>query len=58
MTDLNLDFSGGQNSWFDFWHTHVDWKGKGNDNWKSRLAIPETIDTAVERIEKGIEELS
>lgn len=22
--------------WFDFWHTHYDWSGLGNYNWKSR----------------------
>ena len=37
MTDLDLDFSGGQKSWFDLWHTHVDWKGQGNDSWEARL---------------------
>lgn len=30
MTDLNLDFSGGENSWFDLWHEHPDMNGKGN----------------------------
>jgi hypothetical protein len=34
--ELKLDFSGGSQSWFDFWHTHVDWDGKGNTNWKTR----------------------
>lgn len=33
---LNLDFSGGPKSWFDLWHTHVDWDGKGNKNWTIR----------------------
>lgn len=33
---MNLDFSGGPKSWFDFWHTHVDWDGKGNKDWKTR----------------------
>ena len=37
MTDLDLDFSGGPNSWFDFWHTHVDWQGHGNGSWEARL---------------------
>ena len=32
----NLDFSGGTNSWFDLWHTHIDWDGKGNKSWKQR----------------------
>ncbi|MBD0296597.1 MAG: hypothetical protein ICV84_15595 [Flavisolibacter sp.] len=34
---MDLDFNGGPNSWFDFWHTHVDWKGHGNDSWEARL---------------------
>jgi len=33
---LNFDFSGGPTSWFDFWHTHADWDGKGNKDWHSR----------------------
>jgi hypothetical protein len=33
---LNLDFSGGPQSWFDFWHTHVDWDGEGNKDWRTR----------------------
>lgn len=27
-----LDF----NEWFDFWHTHNDWDGKGNESWEKR----------------------
>jgi hypothetical protein len=34
--ELKLDFSGGPGSWFDLWHTHVDWDGKGNKDWKTR----------------------
>jgi hypothetical protein len=30
----NLDF--GEESWFDMWHTHVDWDGEGNKNWEKR----------------------
>jgi hypothetical protein len=26
----NLDFSGGENSWFDLWHIHTDLEGIGN----------------------------
>lgn len=29
------DFS----SWFDFWHTHPDWKGKGNKNSETKIWI-------------------
>ncbi len=31
-----LDFSGGQGSYFDFWHLHVDFDGDGNRDWKTR----------------------
>lgn len=34
--ELNLDFSGGPKSWFDLWHMHVDWDGKGNKDWGTR----------------------
>ena len=30
----NLDFV--EESWFDMWHTHVDWDGEGNKNWEKR----------------------
>ena len=29
---LDLDF----NSWFDLWHTHLDWYGYGDLSWKQR----------------------
>ncbi|RAV99162.1 hypothetical protein [Pseudochryseolinea flava] len=41
--ELNLDFSGGPKSWFDLWHTHVDWDGKGNKDWKTRTRYLEQI---------------
>jgi hypothetical protein len=34
--ELNLDLSGGPKSWFDLWHTHADWDGKGNNDWGAR----------------------
>jgi hypothetical protein len=41
----NLDFSGGSDSWFDFWHTHADWAGQGNKDWEIRKkAIDELVD--------------
>lgn len=41
----HLDFSGGSNSWFDGWHTHVDWEGEGNQDWESRKKfIDELVD--------------
>jgi hypothetical protein len=43
---LNLDFSGGQMSWFDLWHTHVDWDSKGNKDWKTRKKyLKQLLDT-------------
>lgn len=33
---IELDFSGGPKSWFDLWHTHVDWDGEGNKDWGKR----------------------
>ncbi|MBI5540799.1 MAG: hypothetical protein HY951_12115 [Bacteroidia bacterium] len=38
-TEINLkqlDFSGGPNSWFDLWHTHVDWDNNFNKNWSTK----------------------
>ncbi|MBR9859588.1 hypothetical protein GYB22_02330 [bacterium] len=32
----NLDLTGGPDSWFDMWHTHVDWHGDGNKDWQTR----------------------
>jgi hypothetical protein len=32
----DLDFTGGEDSWFDMWHTHVDWEGEGNKDWETR----------------------
>jgi hypothetical protein len=31
-----IDFSGGERSFFDFWHLHVDFDEDGNKDWKSR----------------------
>ena len=36
--EYNLDFSGDENSWFDLWHTHIDWNGKGYESPESRKA--------------------
>ena len=33
----SLDFSGGKGSFFDFWHIHYDFNGKGNKSIKERL---------------------
>ncbi len=36
MINFDLNPSGEPDSWFDFWHMHVDWKGQGNRSWKAR----------------------
>jgi hypothetical protein len=40
---LNLDFSGGPESWFAFWHLHIDWVGEGNKGWKTRKIFLEQL---------------
>jgi len=41
--ELDLDVSGGPKSWFNLWHTHVDWHGKGNSDWNTRKKHLEKI---------------
>ena len=43
-----LDFSGGQGSFFDFWHLHVDFDGEGNKDWKTREKFMEELLKAFE----------
>ncbi|MBF0598405.1 hypothetical protein [Faecalibacter rhinopitheci] len=54
MNELDLDFSGGPNSWFDFWHTHVDWDGEGNKNFKIRLNYLQELLKLYENIKKEL----
>ena len=46
-----LDFSNSENSWFDFYHEHIDYTGLGNKSWKSRK---QHLDALFE-ISEGIE---
>jgi len=32
----SFELSFEKDSWFDFWHTHYDWDGLGNNKWKMR----------------------
>jgi hypothetical protein len=44
--ELNLDFSGGPQSWFDLWHIHADLKGHGNNAWSRRKkSLERLLDT-------------
>jgi len=54
MNDLDLDFSGGPNSWFDFWHTHVDWDGEGNKNFNIRLKYLKELLKLYENLKKDL----
>jgi hypothetical protein len=49
-----LDFSGGENSWFDLWHDHLDWEGWGNLNWKHRKAHLDALVNAYEALKNKL----
>ena len=49
-----LDFSGEENSWFDFWHTHIDWNGDGNKNWILREKFLEKLLTEFENVKSEL----
>jgi len=40
----NLDLSGGEKSWFDLWHTHLDWHGESSTDWEKRNRHFENLD--------------
>jgi len=45
----NLDFSGGENSWFDLWHIHTDLHGEGNKSSELRkLYLSKLLETFIE----------
>jgi len=49
-----LDFSGGENSWFDFYHIHIDNTGLGNKSWKSRKQHLNALFATAEKIEENL----
>ena len=49
-----LDFSGGENSWFDFWHTHIDWDGEGNKNWNLRKVFLNKLLTEFQNVKSEL----
>lgn len=49
-----LDFSGGKNSWFDFWHTHIDWNGDGNKSWDLRKEFLDKLLTEFENVKSEL----
>lgn len=46
----NLDFTGGKGSYFDFWHTHIDWEIEGNKSWELRQSFLEKLITEFENV--------
>jgi hypothetical protein len=54
----NLDFSGGDNSWFDLYHFHIDNTGLGNKSWKSRKQHLDALFRIAEKIEDKLRNYS
>ena len=40
-----------ESDWFDFWHTHVDWKGDGNQSVEARRLFLQALFRVFEKIE-------
>ncbi len=43
-----LDFS----SWFDYWHTHIDWYGRGNDRPENRSDVAKATISLLKYLEQ------
>nr|WP_321486309.1 hypothetical protein [uncultured Draconibacterium sp.] len=50
----NLDFSGGENSWFDYYHFHIDNEGLGDKSWKSRKQHLDALFRIASKIEEKL----
>ncbi len=48
--EFELDM--GSDAWFDFWHTHVDWRGNGNDSAAARLPFLEALFIILDRLDQ------
>lgn len=53
-----LDFSGGDNSWFDLYHIHIDNSGLGNKSWKSRKQHLDALFRIAQKIEDRLSNYS
>lgn len=49
-----LDLSGGDNSWFDFYHIHIDNIGLGNKSWKSRKQHLDSLFQVAKELEEKL----
>ena len=54
----NLDFSGGDNSWFDLYHFHIDNTGLGNKSWNSRKQHLDALFSIAEKFEDKLRNYS
>lgn len=53
----SLDFSGGNQSWFDLYHIHVDGTGFGNKSWRSRKQHLDALFRIAGRVEAKLANL-
>ena len=49
-----FNFSGDDNSWFDFYHIHIDDTGLGNKSWKSRKQHLDGLFSMAEKVENKL----
>ncbi|MCZ8023026.1 MAG: hypothetical protein O9294_14775 [Cytophagales bacterium] len=49
-----LNFTGGEDNWFDMWHAHVDWDGEGNKNWETRKEYVDRLVTLYNELKNGL----
>ncbi len=54
----NLDFSDSKDSWFDYYHIHIDNTGLGNRSLKSRLQHLDALFLVAKKIENNLESYS
>jgi hypothetical protein len=45
----HFELDGSEASWYDLWHTHVDWDGDGNDSSETRAAALRALFIMFER---------
>lgn len=53
-----LDFSGSEQSWFDFYHLHIDNIGLGNKSWKARKQHLEALFNLAAKVEAKLQHYS
>jgi len=51
-----LDFSGSEQSWFDFYHLHIDDTGLGNRSWKARKQHLDVLFDLAGKVEAALQQ--